>query len=280
MQSWYKDGLLPLDLPVRRDMDPEFTSLKELRSQAVDPEQPFKQLAPVSSAEPPPPPPAVMEPKPLLPPVSILEQPRHYGPPALFFSSRGGHSTTIVDAKGRPVLKGRFVWSVEDDEAEQNPLHGKLGDIRRVEAFEVFNRTVIVALRQCGLEATDVGDALFKPADESRAYIPHYQAPPAGFSRRGCYMWKIGGPLAVPQDASPVASRLTAGAHGKKASTGILRSSIRPDTGSSTEDAEFTGREEVIFLGRREDDVYLCERNGVSFRILRLSSMERSTIVS
>jgi hypothetical protein len=273
MQSWYKDGLLPLDLPVRRDMDDDFMSLKDLRSQAVDPEQPFKQLAPVTSNEPPPPPPVVWVPKPLLPPVSILEQPRHYGPPALFFSSRGGHSTTVVDAKGRPVLKGRLGWTSEDEDCDNHLPHGgKLGDVRRVEAFEVgSNRTIIVALRQGGLEATDVGDALFKPADESRAYVPHFQVPPTGYNRRGCYIWRIGGPLGVPQDASPVSSRIATGGHAKKSSANLLRSTIRPEGGASTDFDEPSKEDEVIFLGRRDDDVYLCERSGASFRILRLS---------
>jgi hypothetical protein len=102
MQTWYRDSLLPLDLPVRREEDTEYILLRDLRAQSVDPSHPFR----------PPPPPLnvpsftlVPDPvKPLLPPISLLTQARHYGPPALFFTSRGGHSTTIVDARGRSVL--------------------------------------------------------------------------------------------------------------------------------------------------------------------------------
>ena len=31
MQSWFKDGFLPLDLPVRREGDPSFVLLRDLR---------------------------------------------------------------------------------------------------------------------------------------------------------------------------------------------------------------------------------------------------------
>jgi hypothetical protein len=273
MHSWYKDGLLPMDLPVRRDTDADFCFLKELRAQSVDPEHPFRNYAdPVvgsSSMI------AVsMEAHPLLPPVSLLEQPRHFGPPALFFSSRGGHSTTIVDAKGRSVLKGRFMWSPDEVADEGLLTQAKLGDVQRLETFDVRNRAVIVALRQGGLEAVDVGDALYRPADESRSYIPSFQAPLSGFNRRASYVWRIGGPLTVPSSASPVGSKLSLGPGIKKAgNTGSIsmKSHARNETTRVSEEFEATGQEEVIFLGRREDDLYLCEKTAVSFRILRLS---------
>ena len=111
MQAWYKQGLLPPDLPIRREEDEEFTLLKELRLQSVDPAQPFS--FPPTPPPPPPVPPPPAE-KPLLSPISLLAQPRHFGPPALFFSSRGGHSTTVVDSRGRSVLKGKFVFDHTD----------------------------------------------------------------------------------------------------------------------------------------------------------------------
>jgi len=201
--------------------------------------------------------------------VSILEQPRHFGPPALFFSSRGGHSTTIVDAKGRPVLKGRFIWSSDEEgEGEQQVFSVKLGDVKRVEAFDVQNRAIIVALRQGGLEVVDVGDALYRPADESRAFIPLYQAPTTGFNRRGSYIWRIGGPLALPQTASPIASW---NARNNVIKKGSMRSAVRSDLNSSVDDGEHNGQEEVLYLGRKDDELYICERFSMSFRILRLS---------
>jgi hypothetical protein len=172
MQGWFKDGYLPLDLPVRRENEEEYTLLRDIRAQSVDPTQPFKLqpllLTPTIPVEtktitiP-------TEPKPLLPPVSLLKQPRHFGPPALFFSSRGGHSTSIVDARGKSVLKGRLLWSAPISQA---------GEVRRVEAFDVRDRAVVVALRRSALEAVDVGDALLNPGDESRPYIPEYSAAP------------------------------------------------------------------------------------------------------
>jgi len=268
MHSWYKDGLLPLDLPVRRDTDKDFCLLRELRAQSMDPEHPFRNYAnPVATTST-----AVvmpMEAHPLLPPVSLLEQPRHFGPPALFFSSRGGHSTTIVDAKGRSVLKGRLMWSTDEANEGGTILQVKLGDVQRVEAFDVRNRAILVALRQGGLEAVDVGDALYRPADESRSYIPSFQAPRSGFARRGPYVWRIGCSLT----SSPTSgSRDALGLSLKKTGSISLRSPAKNEFfGRSGELFEATGQEEVIFLGRKEDDLYLCEKTAFSFRILRLS---------
>ncbi|KAF7326880.1 Kinase-like protein [Mycena venus] len=42
MQAWYRDGLLPPDLPVRREEDTEYMLLKDLRLQSVDPTYPFR----------------------------------------------------------------------------------------------------------------------------------------------------------------------------------------------------------------------------------------------
>ncbi|CAE6479369.1 unnamed protein product, partial [Rhizoctonia solani] len=121
--------------------------------------------------------------KALLKPISLLAQPRHFGPPALFYCSRGGHSTTIVDARGRPVLKGRIHWSAND----------AMGDTHRIEAFDVGNRAVLVALRQGGIEALDVGEALLEPGDESRTAVPAYRVQLAGgTSRPAPWVWKLG----------------------------------------------------------------------------------------
>ncbi|GLB36301.1 putative GYF domain containing protein [Lyophyllum shimeji] len=81
MQAWYKDGLLPPDLPVRREEEDTYMLLKDLRLQSVDPTHPFKspppRPAPTTATAP-----NVPETeKPLLPPISLLAQPRHFGPP-------------------------------------------------------------------------------------------------------------------------------------------------------------------------------------------------------
>jgi len=36
-------------------------------------------------------------------------------------------------------------------------------------------------------------------------------------------------------------------------------------------DADLDPQDEVLFLGRKDDEIYFCERNAGSFRILRLS---------
>ncbi|KAF6766346.1 hypothetical protein DFP72DRAFT_866240 [Ephemerocybe angulata] len=265
MQVWYKDGLLPPDLPVRREEDEEFTLLKELRLQSVDPTQPFRS-PPVTS------PPQVSAPeeayKPLLAPISLLSQPRHFGPPALFFSSRGGHSTAIVDSR-------RFHWSCDHDESEDAKVVSTMGDIRRLEAFDVDDRSVLVAMRQGGLEAVDFNDALLKPADESRTALPHYNPPPSTTNRRPPFVWKIGTPI----QASP--TPLNALTHKSKGS-GFSHhlSSKRPGSASSkgygktdptSNEADLGPEDEVFYVGRKEDELYVCERNAGSFRILKLS---------
>ncbi|KAJ7857418.1 hypothetical protein B0H14DRAFT_3447871 [Mycena olivaceomarginata] len=73
VQEGIKDGLLPPGLPVWKEEDTGYPSAAE---------QAFTQLE-----------------KPLLSPISLLAQPRHSGPPALFFSIRGGHSTAIAAAR-------------------------------------------------------------------------------------------------------------------------------------------------------------------------------------
>ncbi|KAH9944494.1 uncharacterized protein BXZ73DRAFT_87377 [Epithele typhae] len=233
MQAWYRDGLLPPDLPVRREEDADYTLLKDLRLQCVDPTHPFRSSPPVAAV------PAVPTPdssKPLLSPQSLLSQPKHFGPPALFYSSRGGHSTTIVDSRGRSVLKGRFMWST--DEAEGSPASGRLGDVKRLEAFDVKDRAVLVAMRQGGLEVVDFGDALLKPADHSRTSLPHFHPPLSSMNRRGPFVWKIGTP---------------------KQSIGPSKSPGRAEFILSNEGND-ENVDEVFFLGRKEDEMFLCER--------------------
>ncbi|KAJ7492810.1 hypothetical protein FB451DRAFT_1123938 [Mycena latifolia] len=275
MQAWYKDGLLPPDLPVRREEDADYVLLKDLRLQSVDPAHPFR--TPPPPAQPSAPEPAFPETeKPLLSPISLLAQPRHFGPPALFFSTRGGHSTAIVDARGRSVLKGRFVWS-DDGEAEDAkpaPL-GRMGDVKRLEAFDVKDRSVLVAMRQGGLEAVDLSDALLKPADESRTVLPQFSPPPSNINRRGPFVWKIGTPVAASATSATILSSKTKGSSGfshipgKKQSSGSAKSPIGR-TEFSVGDTESEVADEVLFLGRKEDEIYICERNAGSFRILRL----------
>ncbi|OCH96522.1 hypothetical protein OBBRIDRAFT_765335 [Obba rivulosa] len=275
MQAWYKDGLLPPDLPVRREEDAEFILLRDLRLQCVDPTHPFRTSPPLPA-------PSVLQPptdpsKPLLSPISLLSQPKHFGPPALFYSSRGGHSTTIVDARGRSVLKGRFMWSTDD--SEDYPTM-KLGDVKRLEAFDVQDRAVLVAMRQGGLEAVDFGDALLKPADCSRTIYPSFSPPVSSVNRRGPFVWKIGSPLShgsstsLPSFSAIPSSRF--GGHRKKQSTGPSKSPGRSDFQISGDGDSIHPDDEILFLGRKEDELYICEKRSDSFRILKLSPLASS----
>jgi hypothetical protein len=269
MHVWYKEGLLPPDLPVRREEDTEYVLLKDLRLQSVDPTHPFRNippplpLQPLSIAE---------DDKPLLHPISLLSQPKHYGPPALFFSSRGGHSTTIVDSRGRSVLKGRFFWSTDEHDDEKPSLVGKMGDVKRLEAFDVHDRAVIVAMRHGGLEAMDLGDALLKPADESRTVLPQFAPPPSHTNRRGPFVWRIGTPITSSLASSAALSNKSKGSllSAKKQNMGAGKSPARTEI-SPGGDGESDSLDEVMFLGRKKDEMYLCERNAGTFRILRLA---------
>lgn len=285
MQSWFRDGFLPLDLPVRRDFETEYTPLKDLCSQSRDATSPFQpELVPdsadASRATSPNPrlPPhahsqAVTElphdPKFLLSPVSLLTQPKHYGPPALFFSTRGGHSTTIVDARGKSVLKNRVVWNSDEADAG-SPSISKMGDVKRLEAFDVNNRAVLVALRQGGFEAADVGDAMLAPADASRLAFPQFHPASSAVNRRSTFLWRIGSSVSDVNSRSSF-DPATTNCNGTTPNL-VKAPTRREERGTSYEsEDEFTPDQEMIFLARNGDEVYFCERGIGSFRILRLS---------
>jgi hypothetical protein len=277
MQAWYRDGLLPSDLPICREGETEYTLLRELKLQCVDPAHPFRSLpVPPTSAH------AVggtststgnenitstTKEKPLLSPVSLLAQPKYFGPPALFFSSRGGHSTSIVDARGRSVLKSRFFWSNDDPREEGKVSIGKMGDIKHLEAFDVKDRSVLIAMRQGGLEAVDLNDALLRPADQSRTALPAFNPSSLTVNRRPPYVWKIGTP--IDSTGAALSSKGKSGLP-KKTGIGITKSTTTSQGIYPGVDVDTEFNDDVLFLGRKEDEIYFCERNAGSFRILRL----------
>jgi hypothetical protein len=278
MHAWYRETLLPPDLPVRREEETEFVLLKDLRQHCVDPSQPFGPAvtrvitgeAPLSSTS---------DGKPLLPPISLLSQSRLFGPPSLFYSSRGGHSTTIVDSRGRSVLKDRFLWTPDEQDIDgQTVSSGRLGDVKRLEAFDLTGHSVLVALRQGGFEAVELGDALLRPADASRDVLPHYMSAPFQMNRRKLFTWRIGSPISSTSSTtigtgtmpSRPSSRYTTPS--KRASNAPGKSLARSEFGAGDFEGDHA-RNEIMFLGRQEDNVYLCERDGETFRILRLSPL-------
>lgn len=145
-----------------------------------------------------------------------------------------------------------------------------MGDIKRLETFDVKDRAVIVAMRQGGLEAMNLGDALLKPADESRTILPYFLPPPSSINRREPFVWKIGTPVNSSTGGTALSARAKTGYLGRKSSYPPVKPPSKGDfTAISDGDQEFA--DEIIFLGRTGDDLYLCERNGGAFRILRLS---------
>ena len=271
MQAWYKDGLLPPELPVKREEDTKFITLGELRLRCIDPTQPFRNAPTIS---PPMKSPISKPEKPLLSPISLLAQPKHFGPPALFYSSRGGYCTAIIDSRGRSVLKGKLFWSSDDD--SKFTSSAKMGDIKRLEAFDISERSLLVALRQGGLEIVDLGDALLKPADESRMNLPNYTVPYNGVGRRAPFVWRIGNPLCSSSVALVNALSMTTkgkatfGHSSNKKSSVASTKYMNGKTDNYGTDSE-TDQQDVLFLGRNDDDVYFCERNSSFFRIIRLS---------
>lgn len=272
MQAWYRDGLLPADLPVRREGETEYTLLKDLKLQCIDPAHPFRSPPPPSSANstsaPVPLPPGSEK---LLSPISLLVQPKHFGPPALFFSSRGGHNTTIVDARGRSILKGRFIWTTDDPQDESKPTISKMGDVRHLEALDIEDRSVLIAMRQGGLEAVDFRDALLRPADQSRTILPAFQPPSNAINRRPPFTWKIGTPI-NPSDAalSSLTPKGKSGLTSLPKKTGMGTNKSTGSQASAGNDIEGDPNDEVLFLGRKEDEIYYCERSAGSFRVLRV----------
>lgn len=297
MQNWLRDGYLPPNLPLRREFDADFTTLKALQDASPDPQLPFGQPVSASSTTSRPssplpatssgPSPWIPVPKVLLPPTSLLTQNRYFGPPALFFSTRGGsaHSTAIVDARGRSVLKGRMMWSSDGAELVDRSAgsSGPMGDVKRVEAFDTKDqRAVVVALRQGGLEAADMGDALFQPGDESRSAFPMFISPGGATARRKNYVWKLGS--AAEDVSTPSRSQggsSTPPSPASRSETVLVRKHAnglgkkkRQAMGDGEDSTPLSPDEDILYLGRNLDAVYMCERSVDSFRILRLSPAE------
>ena len=280
MHAWYREALLPPDLPVRREEETEFVLLKDLRQHCVDPSQPFGPTSSRATAGESPVDGGACVGNPLLHPISLLSQPRLFGPPALFFSSRGGNSTAIVDGRGRSVLKDRFFWTSDEAVDGQLPPPGRLGDIKRLEAFDLQDRSVLVAMRQGGFEAVDLNDGLLRPADASRDVLPHFTAPPFQMNRRKIFTWRIGSPTSSPSSTSVTVTTLPRNSSrhnvsARRSGIGQGKASARQESGSGDYEGE-RPRSEILFLGRQDDNVYLCERDGETFRVLRLSPLDMS----
>lgn len=88
---------------------------------------------------------AAADPAPLLSPISLLLG-QQTNPPGLFFVSRGRHTTGIVDADGRSILRQPIRWRESSED-----LHEHIQDLdvyHRIEAISVGDgqKTAIVAL--------------------------------------------------------------------------------------------------------------------------------------
>jgi hypothetical protein len=194
-----------------------------------------------------------------------------------------------VDARGRPVLKGRLHWTTDDTSPRSIPISGRLGDVKRLEAFGVADRTVVVAFRQGGLEVADVGDAIMTPGDGCRTVYPYFDPPPGTFNRRRTFIWRTGQPVVDKQISTPASRPDTPTS---KASAGTGQANKRRSLGASqllyhgkalngkggllSDDEERDGfpggQEELLVLGRSQDKVYFCDRGSGSFRLMSLCS--------
>jgi len=127
---------------------------------------------------------------------------------------------------------------------------------------------VLVAMRQGGFEAVDLHDALLRPADESRPVLPLFNPPLSNINRRAPCVWKIGTPLSS-SPACPSQLSLVTPQPSKRQTTGLAKSPTGKSEFSLGESSP-DHQEEVLFLGRKDDEMYICERGPASFRILRL----------
>jgi len=175
-------------------------------------------------------------------------------------------------------LKDRFLWTQDELDMDGQPVvSGRLGDVKRLEAFDLQGRSVLVAMRQGGFEAADLSDALLRPADASRDLLPHFMAAPFQMNRRKIFTWRIGSPISPPSSAPMTVPTLPQpslrhATPAKKASSVPGKAPARPEFGCGDVEGENT-RNEIMFLGRQGDNVYLCERDCGTFRILRLSPL-------
>jgi hypothetical protein len=180
-------------------------------------------------------------------------------------------------------LKERFLWTPDEMDMDgQTVSSGRLGDVKRLEAFDLQGRSVLVAMRQGGLESVELSDALLRPADASRDVLPHFTTPPFQMNRRKIFTWRIGSPVPSTPSTTPVTAAVmtprTSSRQSlpiKKVSSAQGKSPAQPEFGYSEVEGEHTGNE-IMFLGRQDDNVYLCERYGETFRILRLSPLGAS----
>ncbi|EJU01916.1 hypothetical protein DACRYDRAFT_116336 [Dacryopinax primogenitus] len=204
-----------------------------------------------------------------LPPVSLLAQPSHYGPPSLFFCSRGGLSTAIVDHKGKSVLLDKFHWSSPSTSALKDKYARRpagLGDVQKVEAFDGHNNgAVLVAIRDSGLEAVDIADALLTPSTTA-GIAP---AAAGSYSRRLTWSWDVADPFpsnadsAGPNSASPTDPRALAAAK----LNGVINSPIRSATQPGR---DYHNNQFISYLGREGSRVYMCTRSAHMFRVICL----------
>ncbi|KAG9128450.1 hypothetical protein FRC07_011207 [Ceratobasidium sp. 392] len=139
---------------------------------------------------------------------------------------------------------------------------------------------------QGGLEATDVGQALLDPADESRTALPNYKVGPGAVSRRSPYVWRLGTSIDSAGRATGSSNgkrRAGAGAgggrkRGSPKSNGASAVAIQGNDSGDESDVYIAPEEEVIFLAREQDNVYICERSAGKFRLLRLSKTNPTPI--
>jgi hypothetical protein len=193
-------------------------------------------------------------------------------------------------------LKGRLYWTPDDATPQTIFSPAKLGDIKRLEAFEITNgRTVLVAFRQGGLEVTDIGDAIMTPGDECRTAYPYFDPPPSLCSRRSVFTWRTGEPVvervpdvddgqsSFPNSSAIPVSTVGAGVNNPKRRSGHVSQlsgakgpTWKPGAFSDgEEDSAFYGiQEDLLVLGRSQDKIYFCDRSTGKFRLLMLSAKD------
>ncbi|KZT55939.1 hypothetical protein CALCODRAFT_336623 [Calocera cornea HHB12733] len=204
-----------------------------------------------------------------LPPISLLTQPAHYGPPCLFFCSRGGLSTAIVDHKGKSVLLDKFHWSLPAARDKHSRRPAGLGEIQRVEAFDGHNNgAVLVAIRESGLEAVDIADALLAPSTTSGAMPPMQ----GSYSRRLNWSWDVADPFPINVEPMAYTNGSGPGDHRALAAAKLNGTALPPRSASLQHGHDYHSNQYISYLGREGSRVYMCTRSANMFRVICLQS--------
>ena len=103
----------------------------------------------------------------------------------------GNAAGTVVNQGRISATSGGYVVLVGAQVVNDGSVTAPLGDVRRLELFDIKDKAVIVALRQTGLEITHVSDGLHAQDDASNSSDPLHGLSSQS-SRRRHFIHRVG----------------------------------------------------------------------------------------